>query len=101
MLERDIEAAACDAVMRRYGVEGRKFLSPGNSGVADRLFLIPGGRPLLIEFKRPGEEPRPLQVAEHMLLTKLGYDIEVHDTVEGAVEAVRLALVRALKPSNT
>lgn len=94
--EASIEQSACTAVLARFGVESRKLTTPGHSGTMDRMFLIPGGRPLLIEFKKPGEQPRPLQLAEHALWKKLGYDVEVHDTVEGAVEAVRRALIRAM-----
>lgn len=41
----------------------------------DDCFLVPGGRPLFIEFKAPGEEPTPLQTYRGCRLLELGYDI--------------------------
>lgn len=77
------------------GVRSLKLTLYGDSGWPDRVFLIPGGRPLWIEFKAPGEGPDPLQSVRHAFLEYMGYDIEVHDTVEGAVEAIRRKLAAA------
>lgn len=93
--EASIENQACDRIMALYGITNLKLNLRGNNGWPDRIFFIPGGRPLLIEFKRPGEEPEPLQRHRHDLLKRLNYDIEVHDTVDGAVRAVAKALAAA------
>ena len=53
------------------GVPSIKLNLKGNRGWPDREFWIPGGRPLLIEFKLPGEEPDPLQAHRHDTLLTL------------------------------
>lgn len=53
LLKREVE---------RYGGKAMKFVSPGLSGVPDRLVLLPGGRAVFAEMKAPGEKLRPLQV---------------------------------------
>jgi hypothetical protein len=58
----------------------------------DRLFFIPGGRPLLIEFKKPGKVPTPKQAHRIKELRELGYDVEVCDSKEQGVEAIRSRL---------
>lgn len=92
-LESSIERRACERVLAEYGVANTKLVKA--TGYPDRLFWVPGGRPLLIEFKRLNEAPRKYQKYIHANLRELGYDVEVHDTIEGAVEAVRRALEAA------
>jgi hypothetical protein len=62
------------------------------------MFLIPGGKPLFVEFKAPGEKPRKLQEHIHIILRRLGYEVKVFDSAErciseilGALEASRLS----------
>ena len=95
-----IERRACKRILDQLGVYSIKLTTPGQSGFPDRLFLIPGGRPFFIEFKRPGEEPRPLQHHIHQLLRQLGYDVEVHDAIEPAFAAVSKRLDAARIPAN-
>lgn len=56
-----------------------KFVSTGTSGVPDRLVLLPGGRLIFVETKRPGEEARALQKAVHRKLRDLGFAVLVID----------------------
>lgn len=88
-LEVDVEDEVCAAVLRDFAVFSIKLKRTNEVGAPDRIFLIPGGRPLFIEFKRAGEKPRPRQVIYHKRLVYHGYDIEAHDTFQGAYEAVR------------
>lgn len=83
------------AIARRAGVESLKFQPMGSGGWPDRVFLVPGGRPLFIEFKRPREQSRPLQVARHDQLRRLGYHVKVVDSVESGRQAVANALEAA------
>jgi hypothetical protein len=69
-----------------------KLQGVGNKSLPDRLFLIPGGKPLLIEFKKAGEKPTKLQEFTHAELWALGYDVEVHDTRQGAINAIQQRL---------
>ena len=56
-----------------------KFVSPGLDGMPDRLVLLPMGRIAFVEVKSPGKKPRPLQLARHELLRKLGFKVFVLD----------------------
>ena len=60
MTEREIERALCDRVKELGGV-AYKFVSPGHSGVPDRIVVLPGGVIGFVELKRTGEKPRALQ----------------------------------------
>ena len=48
----------------------------------DRMMLLPGGKIGFVEVKAPGENPRPLQMARHRLLLRLGFRVYVLDGVE-------------------
>ena len=50
--------------VKQVGGMTLKFVSPGNSGVPDRLVLIAIGKIAFVEVKAPGEKPRPLQEQE-------------------------------------
>ncbi len=99
-LESSVETGACQRILDELGVESLKLNVRGKIGFPDRLFWLPGGRPLLIEFKRVGEEPRKIQTHIHKKLKKLGYMIEVHDDVESAFRAVQHALDATQVPKD-
>lgn len=61
-LEKKLEKRCCD-VARANGWWTRKFSSPSNRGVPDRIFLGEG-RVVFMEFKAPGNEPTKLQQHE-------------------------------------
>lgn len=94
-LERDIERALVGMV-KRHGGLCLKWVCPGWSGVPDRIILLPGGRVLFAETKRPkGGEVRKLQTWWHQTLKRLGFvcwvvktraDIAVLEQVVGAWE---------------
>lgn len=93
MLEKDIEAAVASRLNQWARAKGiklsyLKLTIPGNRGYPDRLILAEGGRALFVEFKRPGEVPRKLQVYTHDWLRQLGFEVQTHDTIDGAMEAI-------------
>lgn len=56
-------------------------LSPiGRINKPDRLVMLPGGKTIFVECKRPGEKPRQGQLREHERLRKLGFRVEVLDS---------------------
>ena len=66
MLEREIEAKLVK-FCRENGIYTRKFTSPSNRGVPDRV-LIKHGKVLFLELKREGERPTKLQMHEIALI---------------------------------
>lgn len=51
-LEKEIEQKLI-ALAKRHGGKCLKWVCPGWSGVPDRLLLLPGGRIIFVELKRP------------------------------------------------
>ena len=78
MLEKTLEHKFVTEV-KRVGGLALKFVSPGFDGVPDRLVLLPGGKLGFVEVKAPGKRPRPLQLARHRLLRRLGFKVYVLD----------------------
>ena len=78
MREKETEQKLVKAVKASGGI-APKLVSPGFDGMPDRLILLPGGIIAFAELKAPGKKPRPLQVARHRLLRKLGFAVYVID----------------------
>lgn len=53
MYESAFEKTAC-LFIKGLGGKAYKWVSPGNPGVPDRICILPGGRVVFIEMKRPG-----------------------------------------------
>ena len=81
MREKTIEQKLVQAVKSVGGI-APKFTSPGFDGMPDRLVLLPCGKIAFVEVKRYGEKPRPLQVARHGMLRRLGFAVYVLDDGE-------------------
>lgn len=81
MREKEIEKKLTQAVKNMGGI-CPKFVSPGFDGMPDRIVLLPKGHMAFVEVKAPGESPRPLQMARHRLLRRLGFRVYVLDSVE-------------------
>lgn len=81
MREKEIEQKLVKAVKASGGI-APKFVSPGFDGMPDRLVLLPRGIMAFAELKAPGKKPRPLQLARHRLLRKLGFKVYVIDVPE-------------------
>lgn len=93
MREKIIEQHLVKAVKNSGGIAS-KLVSPGFDGMPDRLVLLPGGKIGFVEVKAPGKEPRPLQVARHGLLRRLGFKVYVLDAPEqigGILDEIRTA----------
>lgn len=81
MREKQVEQALIKAVKARGGI-CPKFVSPGLSGVPDRLVLMPNRKMGFVEVKAPGKKPRALQLYRMKQLTDLGFKCFVLDEVE-------------------
>lgn len=72
-LERDIERALVGMV-KRHGGLCLKWVCPGFAGVPDRIVLLPGGRIVFVEVKRPrGGRLSELQMWWHKTIRGLGF----------------------------
>ena len=87
--EARIEQAACARILRTLGVTNFKL---GIGGWPDRVFLVPGGKPVFIEFKSLSGKPDPRQEHQIEVLKTLGYNVEVCNDVDSAFYAVARAL---------
>lgn len=67
-LEHDVVVAAA-----QMGITSLKFTPHGQRGWPDRIFLLPGGRCVFIEFKQKGEKLRALQEYRVSQLRQLGF----------------------------
>jgi hypothetical protein len=84
-LESDIERPVCGWA-RDHGLLHRKLNGEGNRHWPDQEFFIPGGRPLLVEFKRPGEKPSQAQRYVIRQLQERGYDVRWTDNKHAAIQ---------------
>ena len=80
-LEKTIEKYLVKRVKEAGGMAA-KWVSPGMSGVPDRIIFLPGGRIIFVEVKAPGKKLRPLQLYVKDQLEALGVDFRVVDSKE-------------------
>ena len=91
MREKAIEGKLVQMVKATGGI-APKFVSPGFAGMPDRIVLLPGGHIGFVEIKAPGEKPRPLQLARHGMLRRLGFKVYVLDDekqIGGILDEIR------------
>ena len=58
-----------------------KLLSQFIKGLPDRVFLLPGGVVVFVEFKSTGKRPTKIQNYIHLKLRVLGFPVYVVDSV--------------------
>lgn len=92
MLEKDLEAKLTKRI-KSLGGWPAKFVSPGMSGVPDRILLLPGGKMLFVEMKKPGQKLRPLQEKRKRDLEEMGFLVRVVDS-NYKIESLCLAIER-------
>ena len=83
MQEKEIERYLCQQVKKRLGGMALKFVSPGLSGVPDRVVLLPGGKITFVETKAPGKNLRKLQEYVCGMIAALGFEVRRIDTKPG------------------
>ena len=76
MLEKNIEKYLGDEI-KKLGGRFYKFVSPGNSGVPDRIIFLPEGKIYFIELKTKKGTPSKLQRLQIRRLKKLGQDVRI------------------------
>lgn len=74
MLEKEIEKYLNDNI-KKFGGRSYKFISPGQSGVPDRIVFLPGGKIYFVELKRKKGSPSALQKLQHKRFKELGHEV--------------------------
>lgn len=88
--EKYIEQTLIKEVKKMGGV-AFKFISPGLSGVPDRIALLPGGRIAFVELKAPGKKMKTLQIKRKSQLESLGflvYCIDKKEQIGGVLDEI-------------
>lgn len=80
--EKDIERLLVKKIKANGGM-CIKLISDYINGLPDRMCLLPGGRIVFVELKSTGQKPRKIQLYMHSVLRKLGFRVEVIDTLAG------------------
>ena len=86
MNELHIEQALKRAVEAHGGLCW-KLVSPGTTGVPDRICLR-AGRVVFVEVKAPGKKPRPIQLRRMSQLRAHGFTAFVVDSMDGIKEVL-------------
>ena len=74
MLEKEIERHLREGV-KSLGGWCLKFVTPGFTGVPDRVILMKGGVIAFVELKRPGQVERQRQAFVQSRLRKMGFRV--------------------------
>lgn len=80
--EKVIERKLAEQIKSLGGIS-IKLLSDYITGLPDRLCLLPGSKIVFVELKSTGQKPRKSQLFWHDKLRKLGFRVEVIDSLSG------------------
>ena len=75
--------------VEKIGGKSLKFVSPGVSGVPDRIVLLPLGNIVFIELKAPGKKLEVIQDFRAKQFRKLGFRVEMIDSIEKIMELIK------------
>lgn len=88
MLESKIEVWLNEQI-KKLGGKSYKFVSPGNPGVPDRIYLMPDGKVYFVELKRVIGKLSGVQVWQREQFQKMGVEIRVIYGMDQAKEFVK------------
>lgn len=95
MLESKVEQKFRLRVEKELGAKVLKLVSPGNSGVPDRIVLQAKGKIYFVELKQKGKKPRPLQKHVFRQFEELGFPVYVVDSQEAIAEFIDMVKATA------
>lgn len=75
-----------------HGIPHYKMSTQFTRSWPDRMHLVPGGRPVFIEYKRPGAVPTPKQQVKIDSLHALGYAVFIVDDKRDGIFILEQAL---------
>ena len=82
MTEAAIERKLVQGV-KALGGRAYKFVSPGNTGVPDRMVILPGGRVVFVELKTERGRLSRVQEFQIGIMERLGCEVKVLYGQEG------------------
>ena len=88
MQEKDIEKWMTEQVKRLGGLS-LKFVSPGNPGVPDRIYIFPGGKIYFVELKKELGRLSGVQKWQRERFQKMGCQFYVIKGMNSAREFIR------------
>lgn len=88
MQEKDIEKWMTEQV-RRLGGMSLKFVSPGNPGVPDRIYIFPGGKIYFVELKKELGRLSGVQKWQRERFQKMGCPFHVIKGMNSAREFIK------------
>lgn len=88
VLESKIEVWLNDQI-KKLGGRSYKFVSPGNPGVPDRIYLLPDGRIYFVELKRVIGKLSSVQLWQREQFKLMGCDYRVIYGMEQAKEFIK------------
>lgn len=97
MQEKDIEEKLRKGI-KAIGGLCLKWVSPGYTGVPDRIILLPNSHIIFVELKAPGKKERVRQKYVQDILRKFGFTVyssidsveKVNDIVDKCKEVLRI-----------
>lgn len=87
-MEKDLEAKV-GRLVRRQGGLWLKWVSPGYTGVPDRIVVAPGGRVAFVEMKQAGGKLSARQIHVGRLLSILGCKVYTVFDMDDAAHMMR------------
>lgn len=81
--------------IKKLGGTAYKFVSPGQTGVPDRLVCLPGGKVFFVELKSEGRKSTPVQKRQQEKLKTLGFRVYADIDTKAKVREVIINEVHA------
>lgn len=85
MKESEIESILVSEI-RKAGGRSYKWVSPGNSGVPDRIVFLPGGKVIFVELKTESGKVGAQQKIQINRIQSLGQDVRVVRGIRGLID---------------
>lgn len=85
MRESEIESILVSEI-RKAGGRTYKWVSPGNSGVPDRIVFLPGGKVIFVELKTDSGKVSAQQKIQINRIQSLGQDVRVVRGIRGLID---------------
>ena len=85
MKESEIESILVSEI-RKAGGRAYKWVSPGNSGVPDRIVFLPGEKVIFVELKTDSGKVSAQQKIQINRIQSLGQDVRVVKGIRGLID---------------